>query len=138
MIKVDDTKCLGCFACSNICPNQFITREEEEGKKRTIRWSKCKEECDICVEFCPAKALSLVAYNEKAPDLIEVSFDLVPCEVCGKGFATAPLLRRIRETIPADLQKDSTGRSWVGICPFCRRELEAETASNKIVQCRRG
>jgi ferredoxin len=137
MIQVDANKCLGCFACSNVCPNQFITREELEGEKRTIRWSKCKEECDICVEFCPAKALSLVPYDELTPEVCEISFDLVPCEVCGKGFATEPLLKRIRETIPADIQKDSSGRSWVGICPFCRRELEAETASQEIVRTRR-
>ena len=70
MIQVDVNKCLGCFACSNICPNQFITREEEEGKRRTIRWSKCKEECDICVEFCPAKALTLVPYSDSTPEVM--------------------------------------------------------------------
>lgn len=137
MIKVDASKCLGCFACSNICPNQFITREEEEGNRRTVRWSKCKEECDICVEFCPAKALTLVPYSDSTPELVEVSFDLVPCEVCKKGFATEPLLKRIREAIPPNLQTDSNGRSWAGICPFCRRELEAETASKQVVQSRR-
>lgn len=137
MIQIDAAKCLGCFACSNICPNQFIIRDEVAGKNRAIRWSKCKEECDICVEFCPAKALTLVPYNETTPEMIEVSFDLVPCEVCKKGFATEQLLKRIREIIPANLQTDSTGRSWVGICPFCRRELEAETASLQIVQSRR-
>jgi Pyruvate/2-oxoacid:ferredoxin oxidoreductase delta subunit len=137
MINVDLSKCLGCFACSNICPNQFIIREETEGKRRTIRWSKCKEECDICVEFCPAKALTLVPYSDTTPEIVEVSFDLIPCQVCGKGFATDPLLRRIQETIPANLQKDSSGKSWVGICPFCRRELEAETASRQIVQMRK-
>lgn len=137
MIQVDAAKCLGCFACSNICPNQFITREEAEGKKRTIRWSKCKEECDICVEFCPAKALTLVPYRDETPEKIEASFDLVPCRMCNKGFATEPLLKRIRETIPANLQVDSTGRSWVEICPFCRRELEAQTACQQIVRSRR-
>jgi ferredoxin len=136
MIQVDSNKCLGCFACSNICPNKFITREENE-IKRTIRWSKCKEECDICVEFCPAKALTLAPYSEVTPEITEVSFDLVSCEVCGKCFATEPLLKRIRETIPQNLQVDSNGRSWVGICPFCRRELEAKTASRQIVQNRR-
>ena len=137
MIKVDVSKCLGCFACSNICPNQFITREEIGGKRRTIRWSKCKEECDICVEFCPAKALTLIPYDLQALEVIEVSFDLIPCQVCNKGFATDELLKRIRETIPVGLQADSSGRSWVGICPVCRREMEAETASRQIVQMRK-
>ena len=137
MIQVDASKCLGCFACSNICPNQFITREETEDKKRTIRWSKCKEECDICVEFCPAKALTLVPYRDEIPDKIEASFDLVPCRICSKGFATEPLLNRIRETIPANLQKDSTGRSWIEICPICRRELEAQTACQQIARSRK-
>ena len=33
----------------------------------SVHWKKCKEECDLCVEFCPAKALTLVPYDEASP-----------------------------------------------------------------------
>lgn len=137
MIQVEADRCLGCLACSNICPSQLITREEREGKSRTIRWSKCKEECDICVEYCPGKALTLVPYMEETPEVVELAFDLMPCQVCKKGYAPEPMLRRIRESIPSNLLTDFSGRSWVEICPLCRRDLEAEMSSQQIVKSRR-
>jgi Fe-S-cluster-containing hydrogenase component 2 len=67
MIQVDASKCLGCFSCSNVCPSQNITRLETS-EKRSIHWKKCKEECDLCVEFCPAKALALVPFDEASEE----------------------------------------------------------------------
>jgi len=131
MIKVDASKCLGCFSCSNVCPNQNIVREETP-EKRSIHWKRCKEECDLCVEFCPAKALTLVPFD---PDSVEptVTFDLVPCKICGTRYATEPMLRYIEKALPPDLQKDSTGLEWVWVCPVCRRNIEAERATKQMV-----
>ncbi len=96
MIKVDASKCLGCFSCSNVCPSQNITREETP-ELRSIHWKRCKEECDLCVEFCPGKALMLVPYDESYPEP-NVSFDLVACKLCGSRYATEPMLRRIESS----------------------------------------
>ena len=81
MIKVDPGKCLGCLSCSNVCPNQNIVRTDTN-ESRTVHWKRCKEECDLCVEFCPAKALALVPYDELVPES-EVTFELVACRACG-------------------------------------------------------
>jgi len=105
--RVDAGLCLGCLSCSNVCPSQNITRVEASGK-RTIHWKRCKEECDLCVEFCPAKALTLVAWDESVPEG-EVSFDLVACKICGSRYATEPMLKRIESTLPAEAQKDASG-----------------------------
>jgi hypothetical protein len=62
-----------------------------------------------------------------------VSFDLVACTICGSRYATEPMLRRIESSIPANLQMDSTGLAWIWICPVCRRDIEAERATEQMV-----
>ena len=131
MIKVDASLCLGCLSCSNVCPSQNIIRTETE-EQRSIHWKRCKEECDLCVEFCPAKALTLVPFDEVVPEP-DVSFDLVACKICTSRYATEPMLRKIESTLPADMQKDSEGLEWIRVCPVCRRNIEAERATRQMV-----
>ncbi len=135
MIKVDASLCLGCFSCSNVCPNQNITREETP-QKRSLHWKRCKEECDLCVEFCPAKALTLVPFDETVEEPA-IAFDLVACKICGARYATEPMLRRIESSLPENLQKDSSGLAWIWVCPVCRRSIEAERAASQMVLGRR-
>jgi len=134
MIKVDRNLCLGCLSCSNVCPSQNITRSESF-EKRTIHWKRCKEECDLCVEFCPAKALTLVPFDENVPEP-EITFDLVACRICGSHYATEPMLRRIESVLPANLQKDSSDLEWIRICPICRRDIEAQKVTKQIMMTR--
>ncbi|NPV61790.1 MAG: 4Fe-4S dicluster domain-containing protein [Methanotrichaceae archaeon] len=131
MIRVDASKCLGCYSCSNVCPNKFITREETEDR-RTIHFARCSEECDLCVEFCPAKALTLVPLDLECEEP-SVSFELVPCKICGAKYATEPMLQRVEASLPQELQKDTSGLAWIRICPVCRRDLEAERAAKQLV-----
>jgi Pyruvate/2-oxoacid:ferredoxin oxidoreductase delta subunit len=128
MIKVNVDNCLGCSSCSNVCPNKFIILDDCDGK-RIISFKKCAEECDLCVEFCPAKALTLVPESDEST----LIFELFPCMVCGSRYATKQMLERIEFTLPANLQKDSTGLAWIRICPACRRNIEAERATKKLV-----
>ncbi|MBN1323104.1 MAG: 4Fe-4S dicluster domain-containing protein [Methanotrichaceae archaeon] len=130
MISMDSSRCLGCFACSNVCPSVKITRED--GEQRVIRFSRCEEFCDLCVEFCPGEALSISPEGED----FQISFELIPCRACHTPFATRPMLRRIIEVVPEELQKDSEGISWVEICPRCRREMERERAARPAVRSR--
>ena len=132
MISVDASKCIGCSSCSNVCPSKIITATED-GMKKTIHFGPCEEYCDICVESCPEKALSLVP---KETDT-KITLDLVPCRVCGKGFATEPMLKRVESSIPEQLQMNAEGVRWIEICPICRREMESEKASSQIVMKRR-
>ena len=134
MIRVDTRVCLGCLSCSNVCPSQNITRSEIDGK-RTVHWKKCKEECDLCVELCPAKALSLVPWDETTHET-ELSFDLAACRICGSPYATEPMLQRIESSLPQEMQKDAGGLEWIRICPICRRNLEAEGTARQVVLAR--
>ena len=131
MIRVDISLCLGCQSCFNVCPGQNIIRKETDGRI-TVHWKRCKEECDLCVEFCPARALTLVAFDESVPEP-DLSFDLVACKICGARYATEPMLRRIESVVPVNLQKDSDGLEWIRVCPVCRRSIEAEKATKQMV-----
>jgi len=135
MIKVDAGACIGCLSCSTVCPSQNITRTETE-RTRSIHWKRCKEECDLCVELCPARALALVPFDESVPEP-EVTLELVACKICGAGYATEPMLQRIESTLPENVQRDASGLAWVRICPVCRREIEAERAAGQLVLERR-
>ncbi|RLF57470.1 MAG: ferredoxin [Thermoplasmata archaeon] len=52
--KVDESKCVGCGACVDTCPNGAITLD---GVAK-IDESKCIE-CGACVDTCPNGAISL-------------------------------------------------------------------------------
>jgi Pyruvate/2-oxoacid:ferredoxin oxidoreductase delta subunit len=115
MIRVDTSRCLGCQSCTNVCPSQNIIKSETDGKW-TVHWKRCKEECDLCVEMCPTRALTLMPWDQTEPEG-EVSFDLVACKICGS--------------------RDATGLEWIRICPVCRRNIEAERMVKQILPGRR-
>ena len=54
-VKVDRDVCIGCGACTGVCPTESLTLDDE-GK------SVCNEEtcvdCGACVATCPVEALS--------------------------------------------------------------------------------
>ncbi len=135
MIKVDAGLCIGCLSCSNVCPSKNIVLTETKDERR-IHWKRCKEECDLCVEFCPAKALTLVPLDESIPEP-DLSFDLVACRICGSKYATEPMLKRIESILPANLQRDSDGLEWIRVCPTCRQRAEAERATRQLVAGRK-
>ncbi|MDF0589961.1 4Fe-4S dicluster domain-containing protein [Candidatus Methanocrinis natronophilus] len=130
MIRVDPRLCIGCLSCSNVCPSQNILRTET-AEERRIRWKRCREECDLCVELCPTEALTLVPIDESAPEP-EVSFPLAGCRICGRRYAPEPMLRRVEAALP----KSQTSE-WVWDCPACRRRAEAERTTAETVAARR-
>ena len=56
--KVDETKCVGCGACTAVCPWDMPTVNPETRKS-----SKCIL-CGACVEGCCTGALSIVPWNQ--------------------------------------------------------------------------
>jgi len=135
MIKVDTSLCLGCKSCSNVCPSQNIVLTETE-EKRSLHWKRCKEVCDLCVEFCPGHALTLVAFDECVPEP-DVSFDMVACKICGSRYATLPMLMKVEASLPAGMQEDASGLEWIRICSQCRRDIEAEKAAGQVMKERK-
>jgi Pyruvate/2-oxoacid:ferredoxin oxidoreductase delta subunit len=128
MISVDESRCIGCPACYKACPQGLINLQDSE-VSRIISFARCREDCDICIKICPVEALALAEILQEA----QLSFVLTACSYCGKGFATAPMLERVRSILPVDLQKNASGQSWLDICPSCRREQESEKAVRQIL-----
>ena len=52
---VDETKCIGCGACSSICPVGAI---KLVNGKAQINAKKCIK-CGSCAQFCPVGAIEI-------------------------------------------------------------------------------
>jgi len=131
MISIDTNLCIGCPACFRACPHGLIVRQDE-GASRTIRFSCCEVDCDICVKICPEKALS---FAEKGGET-KIVLPLQPCSSCGRFFATKPMQEKVRSCVSVELQKDSGGWSWLEACPSCRRDEEGARAVREILSRR--
>ncbi len=127
MISVDESKCLGCAACFKSCPQGLINLHD--GESRIIHFTRCQEDCDICLKICPVGAISQNGVGQGA----QLSFSLQRCSLCGSGFAPIPLLERVKSCIPGELQKDGSGQSWLDFCASCRRLREGEKAAKRAL-----
>lgn len=55
--QVDESRCVGCHRCSDICIFDGISFDEE--KKKAFINKQC-DGCGLCPSFCPRKAISMV------------------------------------------------------------------------------
>jgi NADH-quinone oxidoreductase subunit I len=62
-LKLDSSKCIGCFQCMRTCPiDCILIRTEKIGEERfltrfDVDQSKCMH-CGLCVEVCPTDAIT--------------------------------------------------------------------------------
>ncbi|MDR3108782.1 MAG: CoB--CoM heterodisulfide reductase iron-sulfur subunit A family protein [Planctomycetaceae bacterium] len=69
--KVDEQRCVACFACGRACPYNAIERVEIKDRKGTfIKWTArinpglCMG-CGTCVAVCPSKSVDLEGFTEQ-------------------------------------------------------------------------
>ena len=53
-VKIDEEKCTGCGACTEVCPVDAITVDDVA----TVDEDECID-CGTCVEECPVEAIEL-------------------------------------------------------------------------------
>ena len=61
--KIDESKCVGCGVCVQVCPYQAITMNEKD--KAEVNPATCKG-CGVCVASCRSGAPNLLGFTEGA------------------------------------------------------------------------
>jgi len=128
--RIDVNTCIGCGACSSVCPPNAIKVEELNGRRRiSVFVGRCIF-CARCEEICPVKAIKATDEYELASsdksDLYQiVELRMVSCRICGRPFATERELRRISE----ELEKKGIKVEELDLCPECREKESARLES---------
>ena len=106
-LDIDQTKCVGCGGCGNVCPARCI-RFFDDGQKTRMEFilDRCTY-CARCAEVCPENAITMTFLFETATtnkeDLyIEQELFMGTCARCGRCFETDNQIdkiptRRMRE-----------------------------------------
>lgn len=134
---VDLNKCLGCWACTHVCPAHLIAFADQ-GQQRTLRFARtCSEDCTRCAEVCPEEAITL-ALTEAAPEdeYLTATFELLRCQQCSTPFTTERIIDKLLAVIPGEFQADAAELSWVRLCPHCRQLSEGEKVAKEWIMLR--
>jgi formate hydrogenlyase subunit 6/NADH:ubiquinone oxidoreductase subunit I len=136
-LLVDAESCVGCHACSTLCPAGLIVLHDT-GHVRTVRFQAvCAEDCILCVEACPVQAIVLQPIAGRLPEgETELAFELERCAQCGGPMATREMLARLRTVIPEELQVDAEEQAWLDLCPPCRQQAEARGVAREGILTR--
>ena len=120
-VRLDPKKCIGCGACTIICPPNALTLHDE-GDVRVIRYfvGRCIF-CGMCAEVCPTNAITITKEFELASVTTEqllrdLVHDRVKCRVCGRYFLPVKLVKTANGEVPGS-------SNYVDVCPECRAKL---------------
>ncbi len=135
-LNIDKDKCIGCQACTNICPEAYITFTDHESV-RTFQFAKtCAAECNRCEEVCSEKAISLAPAAEASGESLNIELPLFKCTGCGASYATEKMMDKTRSSLVAILGEDAC--SWTSMCPACRQASEAFIVAQRHLLTRAG
>lgn len=69
---VDETKCVGCKLCTQVCPEPNAVRFLTSRKKSFIVAARCKG-CGVCAAMCPKSAIEIRIITEAESNACEVT-----------------------------------------------------------------
>ncbi|RLF14946.1 MAG: hypothetical protein DRJ97_05160 [Thermoprotei archaeon] len=138
----DKDKCIGCGACSRVCPALAITVSDGEGKRVVRVWYGHCAFCGRCEDSCPQEAIKLsrdylaVSFNkEELEDKVEL--ELARCPSCGSTFTTVRQLDKIFELVSQTLVKRGASldeyRRLTMLCPSCRSKPAALMEAHRFM-----
>ena len=58
MVKVDESRCIGCKKCYNMCPMDVFTWDDEKKKPVISHIEECWM-CGICWMDCPKRCIDI-------------------------------------------------------------------------------
>ncbi|MHA1324108.1 MAG: 4Fe-4S binding protein [Candidatus Helarchaeota archaeon] len=63
-VKIDTEKCIWCGRCVRKCPTHSIEIKKPLQGELSITLKKCQEDCTICIDMCPCKAIEKTTEKE--------------------------------------------------------------------------
>ncbi|MHA2271644.1 MAG: hydrogenase iron-sulfur subunit [Candidatus Hodarchaeales archaeon] len=135
--KRDPEKCIGCYACYSICPEQVISVEDVEEKRKYGTLHASCVVCKECQKTCPQEAIEvlpgfeILSYLKKEP-LWDIDIDLHECSICKELFSPVPFVNELRSRISAKNAQEALNSLQIPFdpfttCPSCKREIFAKT-----------
>lgn len=95
-VWVDESVCIGCRYCANVCPNTFLI-EPEFGRSRAVRQDgDSSQRIQEAIDTCPVDCIAWVHYEqleERRQYLAEQQFQAL-------GFAAPSKQRRLNNPPP--------------------------------------
>ena len=122
-LVVSKDKCIGCKACTSMCPAAMITLSDEN-EVRTIRFPiTCAEDCERCAKVCSESAIKLKPAAESSEEIFTLDFSLIACEECGAPYSTEPMIEKVRLSLLTALEPVQP--FWMNSCTCCRQKNTA-------------
>lgn len=112
-LDIDETKCIGCGGCANVCPSRLI-RFYDAGDRTRMEFvlDRCTY-CGRCAEVCPEQAITMTkqfetSTNDKTDLYIEQELFMATCARCGRCFETENQIDKI------PTRRHREGRNFIG------------------------
>lgn len=135
-MMVSDKKCIGCGACTNVCPAYCISiSDNKKYRVLEINIANCIY-CGLCGEVCPEKVITLIPGNELPSynkDYLhhELRIKLKRCEHCREVIGTKKGVMKIIKELFSQCGINPRELEWVNLCPACKRKFQSH---NLIIQ----
>ncbi|MGD2184852.1 MAG: 4Fe-4S binding protein [Desulfobacterales bacterium] len=133
-LKVDPETCIGCQACTSVCPTALIGFSDDDNDRVFTFTETCSEDCTRCADACSEKAITLAPAKKASKKLFKAKFPLAHCASCGTPYATEKMVAKLKVSIPSLLVPE--GMDWLNICPACRQKGEAQNISERGLEGR--
>lgn len=126
-IEYENSKCIGCAACVNICPKKCHSFEEADGGLRHLYDRDGCEKCGICIDRCVAAALKTVGKTMTVEEVMKkVMQDKVFYDTSGGGMTLSggePFMQADFALALLNAARDNSLNTAVETSGFCSREV---------------
>ena len=130
-LNVDTDRCIGCQACTSVCPADLISFSEEDSDRIFAFAETCSEDCTRCADVCSETAIKLAPAAKASKTFFTAKFPLAHCADCETPYATEKMVAKLSVSIPALLVPE--GMDWLKTCLSCRQKGEAKNVSERAL-----